>query len=619
MEAGAWVVYQRSDPNPAPDVMAYLEARNAYSLILIPIVLGQRAIGFIELYELRESRRFSPADIETAQALASHIGIAIRHAQLHFQLQTQRINEQSILLKLARALLATINTQEVAEQAVQAAADAFGIQACALYLVQDHGDGLESRASIGLDFEGSEHRIVQSGTDSPEGYALLTRELTVLEDVFTERRFRVNPQMSKVGLRSALLAPLIYSDKVIGLLVAYRAEPRGFTPDDVQLLSLLAYQTVVALERARLFEAIEQYNELLELRIDDRVRQIRAEQERNESILQATGEALIVFDENGTIERVNVAFEQQHGIPADQAMGKRSNAIFGFDLPGRAVFGDKNVWRGEMQISRRDGSMYDGAVTLSKMYDPSGRQVGVVASIRDISYLKEVDRMKDRFISSVSHELRTPLANMKLYQHLIMKGYEERRDHYFGILQRETERLQRLIEDLLMLSRLDSQSISPALNPLNINLLVGTLIEDRMALVNSRGLEIEYNLYQGMLVTLADENMINQAVTNLLANAMNYTPSGGKITVATRLETPDGSPPMVVIEVTDTGLGMSQTDQDRLFDRFYRGTAAQDTGAAGTGLGMAIVKEIMDRHRGSVSFTSELGKGTIFALRIPML
>jgi signal transduction histidine kinase len=204
-----------------------------------------------------------------------------------------------------------------------------------------------------------------------------------------------------------------------------------------------------------------------------------------------------------------------------------------------------------------------------------------------------------------------------LYTHLLVNGLEARRDQYLAILQRETDRLQQLIEDLLLLSRLDLDSVEPIMREVDVNQIVGNLVEDRKALAQSHNLELSLRLCPGALITMADEKMLSQAVTNLLANATNYTPAGGHIRVSTLLEE-KGSQHTIVISVTDTGLGLNPEDKERLFDRFFRGAAAQSTGSAGTGLGMSIVKEIVDRHKGRITVESEPGRGSTFSLCLPV-
>jgi PAS domain S-box-containing protein len=616
VEAGHWVAFQQDDPFCAPYMVDFMTVHHIDGVLLVPVTLGMRAIGLVVLGVSADLYEFNMADIDIAQALAAHIGIAIRHAQLHHQLQAQRVNEQAVLLRLTRHLIETTHQREVAEVAVQAAADAFGSRL--VHLALSEPGGFRTRAAIGYDLTLLESTVWAPGQESSIGYAALRREVILSNDTFIETRFTIPTALTRFGVRALLVLPMIFESRILGVLSIGQLSPYSFTADDLQLASLLVNQIAVALERARLFEETQAQNVALETRIAQRLKDIQAEKERTETIFQATGEALIVCDLNGVIERVNRAFENHHNVQVGDIIGQRCKDVLGADPLGKVSLAEP-VWHGEFKISRRDGTLYDAAVTVSVMTETSGQRVGTVISLRDISNLKELDRMKDRFISSVSHELRTPLANIKLYQHLLLNGLEGRREQYMTTLNRETERLQRLIEDLLMLSRLDTDTAQPNLRETDLNAVVRTLIEDRWRLVESKNLSLKHALCDGALYAMADEGLINQAVNNLLSNAINYTPAGGVITITTARQADSSGKVWGVICVADTGMGMTPEDQMRLFDRFYRGTAARATGSAGTGLGMSIVREVMARHQGTISVDSTPGHGSTFNLTIPLI
>lgn len=612
-----WVVLQRSDPMLSPECVNYLEVRQAYSALLIPMRFENGVQGIVEVLELSAPRQFLMNEINTAQALAANISIAISHAELHAKLRAQRISEQAVLLMLTRQLLELTSEHEIAEAVASATAEAFAVRHVNLVL---HKNGVFStRALRGWENTDLTDRTWLSGDGTAIGYAIKTRELCVVDDYQTEVRFAQPTHFRQANMRSAMIAPIIYGGAVLGVLAIARPQPSAFSSDDTRLFSLIAYQTAVALDRAHLIESVRAQNATLEQRVQQRTQEISAAQERTVAILFAAGESLIVFDQNGNVELVNNAFEEQHGYSLSEARQRTSTELLGFDvfdLIKEAQTSDsvpQRVWRGDRIVPRRHGESYDAAVTLSRVPDAKGETIGIVASLRDISYLKEVSRMKANFISNVSHELRTPLANLKLYLHLIQKGSAERRDHYLGTMQRESDRLQALIEDLLTLSRLDSDSVQINLQATDLNHLIGTLVTDRQMLAEQRGLTLAYTPDSISVFVMLDAKLIMQAVGNLISNAMNYTPDGGNIHVSVL-----HNEKHAIICVADNGLGIAPEEKSRLFDRFFRGSAAQRTGAAGTGLGMAIVQEIAAKHNGSINFESILGQGTIFYLNLPL-
>lgn len=225
--------------------------------------------------------------------------------------------------------------------------------------------------------------------------------------------------------------------------------------------------------------------------------------------------------------------------------------------------------------------------------------------------LRELDRLKDQFVSNVSHELRAPLANLKLYAGLLKHGKSEKRPHYLETLRRETLRLEKLIEDLLELSRLNAGTATIIANPIDVNQLIESLIADRASLITDRGLALNIELGSNLPLALGDPPRLEQVLSNLLANAVNYAPQGGTITIRTRRQAGDQRE-WVTFAVEDTGLGITAGELPHVFERFYRGAAGRQSGAPGTGLGLAICKEIVDRLGGRITVESEPGRGTTF-------
>ena len=247
--------------------------------------------------------------------------------------------------------------------------------------------------------------------------------------------------------------------------------------------------------------------------------------------------------------------------------------------------------------------------------------LGSVVVLRDISRLQELDRMKDLFVSNVSHELRTPLANLKLYLSLLQHGRPERRANYLSVMEREVARLERLIVDLLDLSRLQSeqrQSRPQIREPIDLHHLIETVIQDNSALAESKQQRLLYeNPDSALPGLLGNRDQVVRMLTNLVANAINYTPEGGLIVVRSRIQAYEqDDPKWVMIEVTDTGIGIPTDELSKIFERFYRGSNVNPN-IPGTGLGLAIIKEIIDLHDGQIEVESQPNQGSTFRLLLP--
>lgn len=244
-------------------------------------------------------------------------------------------------------------------------------------------------------------------------------------------------------------------------------------------------------------------------------------------------------------------------------------------------------------------------------------EIRVAERTRELSVaneqLKDLDRAKDQFVSNVSHELRTPLANLKLYLSLLDRGKPEKRAEYMQTLHREQQRLDRMVEDLLDLSRLDLgvTQIQPV--PAELNLLLSQLIADRTALAAKHQLLLDYQPDDALPLALIDPMMLTEVITNLVGNAINYTPAGGVIAVITAACEQAGQT-WVTFTVRDNGLGISARDMPHLFERFYRGEVGRKASAPGTGLGLAISQEIAEKMGGRITVESEPGHGAAFTV-----
>jgi signal transduction histidine kinase len=230
---------------------------------------------------------------------------------------------------------------------------------------------------------------------------------------------------------------------------------------------------------------------------------------------------------------------------------------------------------------------------------------------------KLAERAKAEFVGDISHELRTPLTNIGLYLDLLEMGDQTRGVEYMATLRRETDRLSSLIEQLLAISHLDNEQAKINPIPTDVNSLVRVLVIDRARMIGAKGLDLKVNSDEHIPKAYIDPPYIIQALTNLLTNAMNYTPSGGRITLATKIEQWDQEP-WITISVQDSGPGISEAEKKRIFSRFYRGLVGQASGIPGTGLGLSICKEIIERHGGRITVSSEVGKGTAFIVWLPI-
>ncbi len=238
-------------------------------------------------------------------------------------------------------------------------------------------------------------------------------------------------------------------------------------------------------------------------------------------------------------------------------------------------------------------------------------QARTQALARANARLQELDWLKSKFVADVTHELRTPVTNLKLYLDLMEHAPAQKQPHYLQVLQRQADRLAVLITDILSLSRLEQQKVTFA--PLDFNRLVNEVVQQHMANASTAGLELRCHTAANLPPVWGHETQLAQVVTNLVSNAINYTPKG-VVQVSTAWDDALG---MVQLTVRDTGMGIPEAERPFLFDRFYRGEQTGQLSIPGTGLGLAIVQEIVALHQGKIGLESRVGVGSTFRVWLP--
>ncbi len=261
--------------------------------------------------------------------------------------------------------------------------------------------------------------------------------------------------------------------------------------------------------------------------------------------------------------------------------------------------------------------------TLSCVMTPEEKVSGVVAVLHDVTREKEISQMKTDFVSSVSHELRTPLSSIRAYVEMLLDGEardEKTRREFHEIIAGEADRLNRLIENILNISRIESGVVRVVREPMSLTEVSRQVLDVMAPQAKAKNITLLDRLDPGAPgvehQVEADRDMIYQAVLNLASNAIKYTPDGGTVTVSTSIDERKG---VAVCEVADTGVGIDSEDLPRIFDKFYR-IQRHTKMAEGTGLGLTLVKQIIESvHDGKLSVTSETGVGSTFGFELPIL
>jgi signal transduction histidine kinase len=260
------------------------------------------------------------------------------------------------------------------------------------------------------------------------------------------------------------------------------------------------------------------------------------------------------------------------------------------------------------------GRVYQGFT--SPVLDDRGGFVGRLWTLRDVTEQRELDRLKDDFVATVSHELRTPLTSMMGFLEMIREGeagdLNEEQQRFLAIVYRSSERLQRLVGDLLFVARLDANGLQLRFDEVRLDEIVRDAVESSGALARSREVSLDAEV-EPMPPVSGDKERLSQLVGNLISNALKFTPAGGS--VIARAFVDDGR---AVVEIADTGIGIPPAEQSRLFQRFFRSSTATEQAIPGTGLGLVISRAIAEAHGGTIDVTSLPGEGTTFRVEIPL-
>ncbi len=393
---------------------------------------------------------------------------------------------------------------------------------------------------------------------------------------------------------------------------AYDFIPKPFEPAQLRIVAGRA------IEKLRLRqEALE-----LEAKRQRTLADLGKEQSRLRTIVEALPNGVVVTNTEGQVVLMNPAFLRHLGLSADTQPG---NAI-------EAYVPDEGVVNLAMEISQ--GSLTDAeqappvefALSEDKYLLARGRQVlgedekclGAVVVLNDITTMKMLDRLKSEFVAKVSHELRSPLSTIREQLALVLQGVMEEaseQDQY--LLSRAKDKTQTLIDligDLLDVSRIESGSVAQQPVPLQVEDLLSSIVNFMEARAGSKNQTLGITLPDKPLPKLTVDPMALESVFgNLIANAINYTPEGGSVMVEV-----GGDEDTLKIAVVDTGFGIEEKYLDTIFDKFYRVKNDKTRYITGTGLGLSIVKGILDSLGGSISVTSQAGKGSRFTVLLPV-
>lgn len=421
-----------------------------------------------------------------------------------------------------------------------------------------------------------------------------------------------------IFVTASLLAAAI--SIVVAVLVARSiTQPIGEMQEQAMRIARGDYsRRVTVYGKDELGQLAETFNQLGE-RIEETQDAMESERNRLDSVLSHMTDGVIATDRRGKVTSINEMAMTLLNVKGEEVIGESILELLGIEedytlrklleKPDEMLIHRENPYRGTV-ILRTDFAM---------IRRESGFISGLVAVMHDVTEQEKTEQERREFVSNVSHELRTPLTSMRSYIEALSEGAwkdEEIAPNFLKVTLDETDRMIRMINDLLDLSRMDSQQSNLQLEYININELVSFVLDRFDMIMNNeekgKKYRIRRDFTQRELWAEVDPDKIIQVIDNIMNNAIKYSPDGGTITVHLS-ETHNN----ILLSITDQGLGIPKKDLQKVFDRFYRVDKARARKQGGTGLGLAITKEVIKAHGGNIWVESQEGRGSTFYITLP--
>jgi len=518
---------------------------------------------------------YFPKPFEAEEVLRS-IRQALQRAQTRDALQRQ-VSELETLLNVGRTLTPMATLEGVLTTVIETAVTLTQAEESSLLLLDETTGELFMRAAKNFDEQFARAFRIKS-SDSMAGEVIRTGQPYML-DAHSPHKIKTS-----YLVHALLYVPLRLNGRVIGVLgVDNRLAGRHFTEHDQRVLGVLSDYAAIAIGNAQLYARTE------------------AERDKLETILKETEDGVMVADPNNQIIFMNPAARAAFKVNEADMEKRPLSALIG-NTEMQDLFGGDGR---RTEVPLEDGRVFHAHLTPIK-------GVGRAVIMQDITHLKQLDRIKSDFVTAVSHDLRSPLTAILAYVELIGRAgpVNEQQTEFIHRIQNSVQSITRLITDLLDLGRIEA-GFDAQKEPTFPGLIVQFAVDGFRQQVADKHQVLELDFPDNLPRVFANPPRLRQLISNLIENALKYTPEGGTITIHAHAESEQ-----VVIMVKDTGIGIPAPDQPYIFDKFYRASNSR-TAYDGTGLGLSIVKSIAENHHGRIWVESTTGMGTTFTVVLP--
>jgi PAS domain S-box-containing protein len=570
-----------------------LAARSGYkALLAVPVPSPREEHSGLVIVFFADEHVFVDDDLELARHLADAARGALERSELFEAERTARALSQQ-LARTGGVLATELDPAAVLEEVVQQAPQLLGAEACAVRTLED--DELVVSAAAG---KGAEEAV---GTRAPatawlSGDVFQSRSPLAVEDAAGDERLLEADPILAAGYAAYLGVPLSGPEGALaGVLSVYAQRSRIWRPEEIEALLALAGNTSAALANAELYSRVS------------------IEKERSVAILANIADGIVAVDRDEKVVLWNAAAEEITGVPQEEAIGRTTVQV----LQRQLESAEGETYGGQRLVAiQRGGEEVWLSLSEAVMRDPLGAVAGRIFAFRDISADLMVEQVKSDFVAAVSHELRTPLTSIYGFAETLLRqdvpfGDEERRI-FLGYIASESERLTEIVDQLLNVARLDAGDLHVELGRIDLGSVVSEVVGTVEESDAMNGHSFELDLPEEPLAAEADPDKVRQVFNILVENALRYSPQGGTVTVGARRNAD-----RVEVRVVDEGIGIPAAERERIFRKFYRAESAARDGAAGTGLGLFIAKELVTAMGGRIWVDSTEGEGSSFSFELP--
>jgi PAS domain S-box-containing protein len=509
-----------------------------------------------------------------------------------------RVRQRDYLLEISRAITQELDLDAVLARILTISIEMLAGQAGLIALREQSGWRVAVSQSLSAAFLRQIEPLLGTVPEHEEP------ELYELPEI--NRLLQGLTRAASLGLLTGVALPLLARNQVVGVLFVFRNYLGMFSANDKALLQSFADQAAIAVHNAQLY-----------------TRQ-RYEERRIAALLDAVGDGLLILKADHTIEHCNPALARMLGVPMDEIRGRQHDEVIRWvkkkddsgleraEAGGWPLTPNASLYV-EGDLERSVGPALPVGISYAPLVSTEGVLVNVIGVVRDITRFREAEELKSTFVSVVSHELKTPVALIKGYVSTLRRedaswDRDIVRDS-LEVIEEEADRLTDLIENLLDASRLQAGALSINLLDVDVSALTRRIAERFQTQENKHRITVSFP--PNFPVILADEDRLAQVLSNLISNAIKYSPSGGEITIRGQIH-----PQQVVICVSDQGPGIAAGDIPYIFDRFYR---AQDTSRTtkGAGLGLYLARAVVEAHGGRIWVDSKSGEGGRICFSLP--